>query len=224
MKKLVLGLAMVAALTVAAPAFAQDTFIATQGPNQYLAKDALIGAKVYNDEGKIIGDIEDVILNESNVVEGVIMGTGGFLGIAEKKIAVHLAALKDKQVDGKTVVALPGVTKETLDATPEFKRAKPKKSLLERAAEKAKELTDKTTETSKDAYEKAKPTIDKAKEATSEAYEKAKEAAGSAYEKAKEAASPDPAAAPEPAASPDPAPAPATEPAPAAEPSTAPAQ
>jgi sporulation protein YlmC with PRC-barrel domain len=224
MKKLVLGLATVAALAVAAPAFAQDTFIATQGPNQYLAKDALIGAKVYNDAGKIIGDIEDVILNESNVVEGVIMGTGGFLGLAEKKIAVHLGALKDKQVDGKTVVALPGVTKEKLDATPAFKRAKPKKSLLERAAEKAKELTDKTTETSKDAYEKAKPTIDKATEATGKAYEKAKEAAGSAYEKAKEAASPDPAPAPEPAAEP----APATEPPPAAEPtpdpSTAPAQ
>ncbi|MGH1417371.1 MAG: PRC-barrel domain-containing protein [Hyphomicrobiaceae bacterium] len=194
MKKLALSLATVAALAIATPAqvYAQDVFIAAQGAHQYLAKDSLIGAKIYNDEGKIFGDIEDVILNDSNIVEGVIIGTGGFLGIGEKKIGVRLDALVDKDVNGKMVVALPGVSKDVLDATPEFKRAKPKKSLLERAKEKAKELTDKTTETSKEAYEKAAPTIEKAKEATKEAYDKAKEAAGTAYEKAKEAAQPAP--------------------------------
>ncbi len=199
MKNLAYSFATAVALAVATPAIAQDTFIAAQGANQYLAKDELIGAKIYDDAGKIIGDIEDVILSDYNVVQGVIIGTGGFLGIAEKKIGVQLSALKDKQVDGKTVVSLPGVTNEVLEATPAFKRGKPKKSLLERAAEKAKELTDKTTETSKDAYEKAQPSIDKAKEATAKAYEKAKEAAGSAYEKAKEAASPETTPAEEPA-------------------------
>ena len=63
-------------------------FLPTQGEGQYLAKDLLLGAKVYNAEGHIIGDIEDLILNADNQVEGVVMGTGGFAGFGEKRIAV----------------------------------------------------------------------------------------------------------------------------------------
>ena len=187
MKKIALALALSASIGMSAAAYAQDAFIATQGGTQYLAADELIGAKVYGQDNKIIGDIEDVILSEDNVVEGVIMGTGGFLGIAEKKVGVKLNALQDTVVDGKTVVALPGVTNETLKSVPEFKRAKPKKSLLQRAKEKALELGDKTTATSKDAYEKAKPTIDQAKKAAGEAFEKAKDAASKAKEAATQA-------------------------------------
>lgn len=188
------------AVAVATPALAADpaaelpanTFLDKQAEEQYLAKDLLIGAKVLNDDGKIIGDIEDVVLNDWNRVMGVVMGTGGFLGMAEKKVGVQLGALKFEEQDGKTVVKLPGVTQAMLKEVPPFERKQPKKSLLQRAMEKARELTDKTTETSKELYEKAKdqagPAYEKAKEAASQAYEKTKEAAGSAYEKAKDAA------------------------------------
>ncbi|MEO1207170.1 MAG: PRC-barrel domain-containing protein [Pseudomonadota bacterium] len=168
-----------------------NTFLNAQAEEQYLAKDLLIGAKVRNDEGKIIGDIEDVVLNDWNRVMGVVMGTGGFLGVAEKKVGVQLSALKFAEQDGKTVVSLPGVTAAMLKTVPTFERKQPQKSLLERAMEKAKELTDKSSVTAKDAYEKAKeasgPAYEKAKEAAAKAYEKTKEAAGTAYEKAKEA-------------------------------------
>lgn len=194
---------MVAAL--AAPALAADpeaaasavppnTFIESQPEAHYLAKDVLIGAKVQGSDGKIIGDIEDVILNDWNRVQGVIMGTGGFLGVAEKRVGVNLGALEFQEKDGKRVVVLPNVTRETLKSVAAFQRAEPKKSLLERAMEKARELTDKSTETAKDAYEKAKeqagPALEKAKEAAGQAYEKTKEAAGQAYDKAKEAVQP----------------------------------
>lgn len=198
-------LAGLLAVTLALPAMAQDaatpaaedtlpenTFLNVQADEQYLAKDLLIGAKVRNDEGKIIGDIEDVVLNDWNRVMGVVMGTGGFLGVAEKKVGVQLGALKFEEVDGKTVVKLPGVTQAMLKAVPKFERKQPKKSLLERAMEKARELTDKTAVSTKEAYEKAKeqagPAYEKAKEAAGTAYEKTKEAAGQAYEKAKDAA------------------------------------
>ncbi|MEO1281745.1 MAG: PRC-barrel domain-containing protein [Pseudomonadota bacterium] len=200
-KSLVAGLAVVclagpAALaqeagTTAEVVLPENTFLNVQADEQYLAKDLLIGAKVRNDEGKIIGDIEDVVLNDWNRVMGVVMGTGGFLGVAEKKVGVELSALKFSEKDGKTVVSLPGVTAAMLKTVPKFERKQPKKSLLERAMEKAKELTDKSSVTAKDAYKKAKegagPAYEKAKEAASQAYEKTKEAAGSAYEKAKEA-------------------------------------
>ncbi|KUO56653.1 MAG: hypothetical protein APF80_10195 [Alphaproteobacteria bacterium BRH_c36] len=195
--------AAAAALLLASPVYAQtpaadtpplpaNTFIDAQPEANYLAKDVLIGAKVEGADGKIIGDIEDVILNDWNRVQGVIMGTGGFLGIAEKRVGVNLGSLEFQDRDGKRVIVLPGVTQETLKSVPEFKRAEPKKSLLERAMDKARELTDKSSETAKEAYQKAKeqsgPALEQAKEAAGKAYETTKEAAGKAYEKAKEAA------------------------------------
>jgi len=197
MRQTLFALAAASALAVT-PALAADTalppstFIKAQSPDQYLAKDMLIGAKVHNAEGKIVGDIEDLILDDSNQVLGVIMGTGGFLGVAEKKVGVYLSALDITEKDGKTHVSLPSATKAVLDAVPAYERTAPHKSLLERAKEKAKELTDKSSVTAKEAYEKAKeqagPAYEKAKDAAKEAYEKAMEQAGPAYEKAKEAA------------------------------------
>lgn len=184
-------------LVAATPAFAQTAtpeslFIDHQSEEQYLAKDLLIGAKVQDEKGKIIGDIEDVVLNDWNRVEGVVMGTGGFLGVAEKKVGVKLSALKFIEKDGKTVVTIPGVTAELLKGVEPFKRAKPKKSLLERAMEKAKELTDKSSLTAKDAYDKAKekagPAYEAAKEKAKEAYDAAKEKSKEAYDAAKEKA------------------------------------
>ena len=197
--------ALAAAFAVAAPAFAEDAkipagvFTNAQSPDQYLAKDTLIGAKVHGADGKIIGDIEDLIINDYNLVTGVVMGTGGFLGVAEKKVGVNVQALKFVEKDGKTEISLPEATPEVLAATEAYKRTQPKKSLLERAKEKAQELTDKSTATAKSAADDAKPTLDSAVEKTKDAYEKAKEAAKpmldtatektkEAYEKAKDAA------------------------------------
>ncbi len=195
--------AAAAALLLATPTLAEtpaadaaaipaNTFIDAQPEANYLAKDVLIGAKVEGADGKIIGDIEDVILNDWNRVQGVIMGTGGFLGIAEKRVGVNLGAFEFQDRDGKRVVVLPGVTQEMLKSVPGFKRAEPKKSLLERAMEKARELTDKSSETAKEAYEKAKeqagPALEQAKEAAGKAYETTKDAAGKAYEQTKDAA------------------------------------
>lgn len=190
MNKLALGLAA-AALTFAGAAVAQDkgkapavipsgVFFKGQQATQILARDYLLGAKVRNAEGQIIGDIEDFILNDQNQIEGVIMGTGGFLGRLEKKVGVRLSALKISEKDGKTSVSLPEATKDVLNALEPYKRAKPPKSLMDRAMEKAQELYDKSAETSKDAYQSAK-------EQAGPALQKAKEAAGQAYEKGKEA-------------------------------------
>ncbi len=63
-------------------------------------RDHLIGAKIRGKDGKIIGDVEDLIINDKNQVVGVVMGTGGFLGIAEKKVGVDLSALKFDETGG----------------------------------------------------------------------------------------------------------------------------
>jgi sporulation protein YlmC with PRC-barrel domain len=194
MKKIAFGIVAAAILATAVPAQAEvpaGTFIGAQTPDQYLAKDNLIGAKVYDGNGQIIGDIEDLIVNDMNQIIGVVMGTGGFAGLGEKKVGVHLSAFEFVDENGKTTIRLPQATKEVLTAVEPFQRATPQKSLLERAKEKAKELTDKSSVTAKDAYEKAKkdagPALEEAQKAAKEAYEKGKAAAKEAYEKGKEA-------------------------------------
>jgi PRC-barrel domain len=197
MKRGVLTLAAIAALC-ALPALADpaeapgDVFLPTQGEGQYLARDLILFAKVHNADGRIIGDVEDLILNSDNQVVGIVMGTGGFVGIGEKRVAVRLDALQIKNEDGTITVSLPQATKEVLDALPAFQRTKPPKSLLDRAIERAKELTDKSSVTAEDAYKKAKkeagPALEKAKEAAKGALEEAKEKAAPALEKAGEVA------------------------------------
>ena len=197
MKTILAGI--VASLLFTIPAIAQtpagvpvNAFITTQGDNRYLAKDNLIGAKVYGDDGTIIGDIEDLIINDSNTVIGVIIGTGGVLGIGEKRVGVRLEALTFEDDGSTTRADFKGASEAVLKDVAAFERSRPKKSMWQRATEKAQELTDKTTATSKDAYEKAKPTLDAAKESVKETYQKAKEAAKPAVDAAKEAITPEP--------------------------------
>ena len=147
-------------------------FVRGQIAGQTLARDRLIGAKVYNRDGVAVGDIEDLVLGPNNQVIGVIIGVGGFLGVGEKKIGVQYWALQFLQKDGRTQITLPQATKEVLAAVQPFQRLEPRKSLVERGKETARD---------------AASTV---KEKAGPAYERAKDAAGSAIEKAKEAVKP----------------------------------
>jgi sporulation protein YlmC with PRC-barrel domain len=180
---------------VAAPAakvtIPSGVFYKALGPQQYAAKDKLIGANVVNKEGAVIGDIKDLIMNTSNEVEGVILGTGGILGAGEKLVGVRYGALQFSKKDGKTTITLPAASKDVIAALEPYGRGD-KKSLLEKAQDKMKALSDKTKEGAGPAYEKAKEAAksaaDKAKELGKSAMEKGKEAVEVAKEKAAPAA------------------------------------
>lgn len=216
MRTIFLSLGTAAMLAASVPALAQEkaptpsqvaiprgVFVKGQVAGQYLARDRLVGASVHNATGQIIGDIEDLIVGPNNEIQGVIMGTGGFFGAGEKKVGVRLSALQFSQKDGRTVITVPAATKEVLGALEPFKRAEPKRSLIDRAKDKAQELTDKTKDSAGPAYEQAKekakrayesareqagPAYEQAKEKAKQAYESAREQAGPAYERAKTAA------------------------------------
>ncbi|MEO0809863.1 MAG: PRC-barrel domain-containing protein [Pseudomonadota bacterium] len=194
MKRLATLLLTTATLAVATVASAQvpdDTFLTAQQPNQYLAADLLLKAKVHDANGEIFGDVEDLILNANNQVEGVIIGIGGFLGVGEKRIGVRYSALQFTDKDGKTIVSLPQATPAVLKELPAYKRSRPPKSFLEGVTERAKEITAKSTETTKEALDEAKtqvgPALEQARQKAGEAYEKAKEVTQDALEKAKDA-------------------------------------
>jgi PRC-barrel domain len=184
----IVALAFIAFAAGAMPALADDSFFAEQKPTEYLAKDRLIGSNVHNKDGKIIGHINDLIVDGDNKIIGAVISAGGVLGIGKKEVAVPFAALGIESKDDGINVVLPIATKEALTAAPEYKRAKPPKGWLQRAVEKGQELQD----TGKDAYDAAKeqagPALEKAKQAAKDAYEQAKEQAGPALEKAKQEA------------------------------------
>lgn len=67
--------------------------IVLQDEDTVLAND-LIGATVYNKADEAVGDINDMIINLSGAVDGVVIGVGGFLGIGEKDVALSLESIE----------------------------------------------------------------------------------------------------------------------------------
>lgn len=174
-----------AASKVAIPA---NVFYRGQTQSQYFAKDRLIGANLVGKDGVVLGDIEDVLLNVSNnQIEGVLVGTGGVLGMAEKKVAVRYSALQFAVKDGLTTITLPNITKEIMAALEPFQRTE-KKSLIQKARDRVMGITERTKQDAGPAYEKAKEAgaaaLEKSKELGKAAVEKGKEVIDAAKEKA----------------------------------------
>jgi sporulation protein YlmC with PRC-barrel domain len=206
MNKTVLSLAAALAFAAALPALAQQSaptpavaipkgvFFKGQSQGQVLARDRLLGLSVHDASGKIVGDVEDLIIGPSNEIQGVIMGTGGFFGAGEKRVGVRIGAIQISTKDGRTLLTVPAATKDVLAALEPYKRAEPRRSLADRARDKAQELTDKTKDSAGPAYEqakeKAKQAYESAREQAGPAYEQAKEKAKQAYEAAREQAGP----------------------------------
>jgi sporulation protein YlmC with PRC-barrel domain len=52
------------------------------------------GSKVYDAQGKNIGDVKDIILDRSGKVAAVVLDVGSFLGLGGKYVAVQMSDLK----------------------------------------------------------------------------------------------------------------------------------
>jgi sporulation protein YlmC with PRC-barrel domain len=69
------------------------TFITVREPGVWRASD-LRDKDVYGPNNERIGEIEDVLVNQSGQVTGVVLEVGGFLGIGEREVAVPLPAVR----------------------------------------------------------------------------------------------------------------------------------
>jgi len=54
----------------------------------------LIGLNVYNDQNEKLGDVNEVLLDQSGKVTGLVIGVGGFLGIGAHEVMVTMDKLK----------------------------------------------------------------------------------------------------------------------------------
>jgi sporulation protein YlmC with PRC-barrel domain len=64
------------------------TVLLQESPNDYLARQDLIGTNVRNEQNEKIGDVEDVIFDRNGQIKGIVVGVGGFLGMGEKHVAL----------------------------------------------------------------------------------------------------------------------------------------
>ena len=54
----------------------------------------LKGLNVYNEQNEKLGDINEILLDKSGKVAGIVIGVGGFLGMGEHDIMVEMSKLK----------------------------------------------------------------------------------------------------------------------------------
>ena len=54
----------------------------------------LIGLSIYNPQNEKIGDINEIIVDPTGKVSGVVVGVGGFLGMGEHDVLVNLEQIK----------------------------------------------------------------------------------------------------------------------------------
>jgi hypothetical protein len=79
----------------------------------------VVGSTVVNEANETVGTIDDLIVTPSEKVPFAVLSVGGFLGMGTKYVVVPYSSL---QVHDKKMV-LPGATKDSLKALPEFKYA-----------------------------------------------------------------------------------------------------
>jgi sporulation protein YlmC with PRC-barrel domain len=93
----------------------------------------LIGVDVYNEQNEKIGDIDEILLDHSGKVAGVVIGVGGFLGIGERKIMVEMTKLKFVDEPARTTATRTGdrpATQTTTTARNEDRKWYPDHAVL----------------------------------------------------------------------------------------------
>lgn len=83
----------------------------------------LIGQPVYSsagDDAEEIGNIDDLVFDESGQIKAVVIGVGGFLGIGEKAVAVDFQQLEFTLAADNTERWVVPTTADALTAAPDF--------------------------------------------------------------------------------------------------------
>ena len=75
---------------------------------------------VYDQNNQKVGEIMDLLVNQSGQIEAAMVGVGGFLGAGEKDVAVSFNAIKPAKKNDKTYLTL-NTTKDALNNAPGFK-------------------------------------------------------------------------------------------------------
>jgi sporulation protein YlmC with PRC-barrel domain len=116
MKKLAIGFVAATATTVGAYA---ATMTMSAAPTESWTVTNYYKQDVYDPKESKIGKIDDVLVDKSGKVTGLVVGVGGFLGAGEKDVIVPFNAVKNVKKDDKWWLTL-DETKDGLKGAPGF--------------------------------------------------------------------------------------------------------
>jgi sporulation protein YlmC with PRC-barrel domain len=137
------GAAFTTPVSAQVPKPASDLFIIAQPADQWLAR-VFIGAKVNNNNGEAIGDVNDLLFDKTGRISIVVLGIGGFLGLGEKNVAVPFSALSfATSPTGQRIILVP-LSMDALKQAPQFTATE--KTTLDIVEDKAVEIGKKTSE------------------------------------------------------------------------------
>ena len=117
MKKFLAGCAL--ATAIATSAYAATTVLKA-APSESWTVTNFYKQAVYDPKESKVGDIDDVLIDKSGKVSGLVLGVGGFLGVGEKDVIVPFTAVKTAKKNDKWWLTL-DETKDTLKSAPGFK-------------------------------------------------------------------------------------------------------
>jgi sporulation protein YlmC with PRC-barrel domain len=80
-----------------------------------------IGMSVYNKAGERIGEIDDILMDNSGRVAAAVVGVGGFLGIGERKVAVNFKSMDMTRESNGNARLVVDLNKNSLQSAPEYK-------------------------------------------------------------------------------------------------------
>ena len=116
MKKIAIG--CIAAAALISGAYAATTM--TAAPADSWTVTNYYKQNVYDPKESKIGSIDDVLVDKSGKITGLVVGVGGFLGAGEKDVIVPFTAVKTQKKDDKWWLTL-DETKDSLKEAPGFK-------------------------------------------------------------------------------------------------------
>ena len=88
---------------------------------QDVTVEALTGVAVYDANQEWIGEVSDVIKNQSGEITEAVLDVGGFIGIGERSVATDVEMLTIKQKsDGEELRVYVNATKDELEKMPEY--------------------------------------------------------------------------------------------------------
>jgi hypothetical protein len=103
-------------------------------PTPHWRSSKLIGVKVYNDQNESLGDISEIILDQSGKVLGYVVGVGGFLGMGEHDIFVEPNKIKFVNEPLRTTAAPASGTKTATKTDAQPSNTRPVSNTAPRAA------------------------------------------------------------------------------------------
>ncbi|MBF0375725.1 MAG: PRC-barrel domain-containing protein, partial [Alphaproteobacteria bacterium] len=101
-------------------------------PEQIANAAELIGKRVVGPGGERLGEIEDVLVDDSGKPQAAIIERGGFLGIGAKQIAIAWPELSLSDDQQNVVV---NMTEDQIAQAPEYEQEEGRRSIREQPAE-----------------------------------------------------------------------------------------